>query len=80
MPTFDDPAVERIYVAGLARINRMKAELRFDDAGCLLLPFRCYGCDQMKTNLCMMTGDGLPLCTDCFEGCVDAACGRGVRA
>lgn len=73
MPTFNDPRIEAIYVAGQARIDRMRAELKRDADGCLVLPFRCYGCDEWKANLCMMTGDGLPLCTDCFDGCVEAA-------
>ncbi len=57
------------------RVAEMKAELPAD--GTLPLPFRCYGCDRKKYDFRMMTGDGLPLCGECFDGCVDAASGKG---
>jgi len=67
MPTFDDPVVERIYLEGCDRIARLKQENKVDDNGILQLPFRCYLCDQKKLNFSMMTGDGCPICADCFE-------------
>lgn len=72
MPEFSDPRIQAIYEAGMRRIEELRRELRFDEAGILQLPFRCYGCDQVKANFSMMTGDGLPMCTDCIDSCVRA--------
>jgi hypothetical protein len=66
MPVFDDPKVEAIYQAGLVRIERIRRKNRWDD-GVLVVPFQCYGCDEQRIDLFMMTGDGLPLCRRCFE-------------
>lgn len=73
MPTFDDPRIEAIYLAGQKRIDEMKAALPAD--GMIPLPFRCYSCDEMRSDFRMKTGDGLPLCGKCFDGCVDAMSG-----
>lgn len=69
---FDDPKIQALYEAGQALIDRMRAELVRDEHGCIALPFRCYGCDQSRFDLAMMTGDGLPLCCGCFNGGMDA--------
>lgn len=66
MPTFDDPMIEKIYLDGCERIARLKKENQIID-GALVLPFRCYLCDEKKCNFSMMTGDGCPICSDCFE-------------
>lgn len=34
------------------------------------LPFPCHWCNQPKTSLSMIDGDGFPICVDCFEGFV----------
>jgi hypothetical protein len=68
MPTFDDPVVEAIYVKGMERINRLKAQLRYDEAGILILPAPCEFCERPRTDIVMMSGDGLPICSECFEG------------
>lgn len=69
---FDNPKIQALYEAGQARIDRMRAELVRDIYGCIALPFRCYGCDQLRFELAMMTGDGLPLCCICFGACENA--------
>ena len=74
-PTFSDPKVEKIYQAGLVYIDRIRSLNRWED-GILVLPFQCYGCDEQRTDLFMMTGDGLPMCRRCFE----SVCGEPVPA
>ena len=70
---FDDPALQRIYEIGQARIDALKAELPAD--GTIPIPFRCYGCDARRYDFFMRTGDGLPLCRKCFDGTVAAMTG-----
>ena len=70
-PTFDDPKIEAIYQAGLRYIERVRAANRWED-GVLVMPCTCYGCAELRTDFFMMTGDGLPMCQKCFDGCVCA--------
>jgi hypothetical protein len=76
---FDDPITQAIYERGQRRIDEMKRNISEEMRdGMLPIPFRCYGCDEMREDFCLMTGDGLPLCAACFEGCVGAI-GRGLN-
>lgn len=60
------PQVVAIYLRGCARIDELRKQA--DESGVFPIPFRCYGCDEMKANFGMMTGDGCPLCDDCLNG------------
>lgn len=62
-------AIDRIFAVTKERVERMQAEFaaRCPD-GIVVLPFQCYSCDQWKENFALMTGDGLPMCTDCISG------------
>lgn len=40
--------------------------------GVVRLPFECVSCDERRYDFSMMTGDKLPLCQGCFDGCVGA--------
>lgn len=66
----DQAKLDAMIAKGQKRINEMLAELPAD--GIITLPFRCYGCDRQRYDFCLMTGDGLPMCRACFEGCVEA--------
>lgn len=72
MATFEDPVVEAIYVSGQEYINGLKAQCKYDEDGVLILPAPCYGCAKLVTDIAMITGDGLPLCTECFGGTCEA--------
>jgi hypothetical protein len=71
MPEFDDPRWQQLYEEGQRRIELLKRTLKRTPDGCLEMPFRCYGCDEQRVDFCMLTGDGLPLCSKCFEGTVE---------
>jgi len=45
-----------------------KAANELDKEGCLVLPFQCYGCKQRRCDLELTTGDGCPMCKQCFSG------------
>jgi hypothetical protein len=64
-----DPAFQRMCERQLARIEQMRAELPAD--GMIEIPFRCYGCDRQRYDFGLLTGDGLPLCAECFDGFVE---------
>lgn len=68
-PTFSDPRVEAAYQSGLVAIERIRRANKWDADGTLRVPFICYGCEKPKTNLCLTTGDGLPMCWTCFNQC-----------
>lgn len=74
MATFEDPKVEAIYVAGQKYIDELKAQCRYDEDGILILPAPCYGCTKPVTDIAMITGDGLPLCNECFNGLCRSVC------
>lgn len=57
--------VRRIYEAGRVRIDELRRE-NVDADGTVLIPFRCYLCDERKAAVSTITGDGLPICTDCL--------------
>lgn len=67
MPVFDDPKVEAAYQRELIHIEKIRSLNKWDSNGILEAPFVCYGCANPRTDLFMMTGDGLPLCLKCFE-------------
>lgn len=69
---FDDPKIQAIYEAGCAHIEKIRSSNRWED-GALQLPFRCYGGhEDLRYDLAMMTGDGLPMCQGCFGGIVES--------
>jgi len=73
---FENPVVQRMYEEGQARIDQMKIDLAKEcPDGVLRLPFRCSGCDRRRTDFALMTGDGLPMCQGCIDGCVAAMSG-----
>lgn len=57
--------VKTIYYQGCERIDELRKQIGED--GVITIPFRCYGCDQQKSKLSLITGDGLPMCTDCVK-------------
>jgi hypothetical protein len=65
-PTFEDPLVEKFYQSGLQYIEKIRAANKWED-GILVMPFTCYGCAKPRTDFCMTTGDGLPMCVECFD-------------
>jgi hypothetical protein len=71
-----DPAwpehVKATYAARCERIDRLRQQLGMD--GVVPLPFTCDFCDRPRCDFAMLTGDGLPLCGECFERSVDALC------
>jgi len=64
MPEFDSPIIQKMYEEEQARIDKMRAVLSAD--GMITLPFHCWGCDKMRWDFFMVTGDGLPMCKECF--------------
>lgn len=56
---------ERIMAATKAKVERVRAANRWDE-GALVIPFVCYSCEKQKCDFCLVTGDGLPLCCECF--------------
>ena len=56
--------VVKMYHAGCEKIDRLRKQ--FDEDGILPMPFTCYGCEEPRTDLAMMTGDGLPMCVKCL--------------
>lgn len=69
--------LDRMIADGQARIDRMRAALPAD--GTIPIPFICYGCGRERFDFCLRTGDGLPLCQECFDGCVNAMVGGPVE-
>jgi hypothetical protein len=65
---FDEPYIQQIYEQGQSRIDRMKEQLKVESGpeGIMPMPFLCWGCDERRMDLSMMTGDGLPLCVRCL--------------
>ena len=57
--------VKAIYLAGCERIDELRKQVA--DDGAVPLPFRCYGCDRMRCDFAMMTGDHVPLCAECLN-------------
>lgn len=57
--------VKQVYEAGCVRIDRLRAA-NYDADGVLAIPFRCYGCDEWRADLAMLTGEKLPLCVRCL--------------
>jgi len=66
--------VKRIFLKGQAWIEQLRKQ--FDEAGILILPFRCYGCDEMRSDFAMMTGDGVPMCNGCINRFTDTLEGK----
>lgn len=62
--------VKRIYEAGCVRITELRKQIGPD--GVCPIPFRCWSCDQQRSDFGLMTGDGVPLCGRCFDGGVEA--------
>lgn len=50
---------------GVLRIEELRLENIAPD-GSIWLPFRCYQCDKMKTEVALIDGDGCPHCRDCM--------------
>ena len=61
----------------LARIERVRQRNAWQDC-ILVLPFVCQLCERERTDYMMITGDGCPMCQECFRGCEDALSGRKV--
>ncbi len=56
---------KREYARVGKRIAEMQAEIGPDRI--IPIPFRCYLCDRRdRTDLAMVSGDGLPLCIECL--------------
>lgn len=67
MPTFDDPAIERMYVTEEARLNKLRSQCEWDEDGILKLPAMCQFCEKPVMDIAMISGDKLPICKPCFE-------------
>lgn len=62
--------VQRFYAEGCKRIDRLRTENILED-GTTKVPFRCYGCDKVRSDYAMTTGDGLPPYSACLGGLPD---------
>ena len=56
--------VKRIYLAGSERINLLRVQMGPDRI--CPIPFRCWLCDEMRSDFAMLNGDGVPLCIKCL--------------
>ncbi len=62
--------VKQIYEAGCRRIDELRKQMEPD--GVCPIPFRCYGCDGVRDDFALLTGDGCPMCEGCVGRCTDA--------
>lgn len=60
--------VKRMYEAGCVRIDELRKQMQPD--GICPIPFRCYGCDQMRDCFALLTS-GCPMCDVCINRQVD---------
>lgn len=51
------------------------SRLQYGKDGILFMPFKCFHCEDMKTDFGMTTGDGVPVCEECIQLCVAAISG-----
>lgn len=65
-PTFSNPTVEKIYQDGLKHIEIIRSQNKWED-GILVMPFTCYICSKQRHDFFMTTGDGVPMCKQCFD-------------
>lgn len=60
-----DTQLARILEATAAKVERVRNANTWHGV-ILVMPFVCYSCEEDRTQLALMTGDGLPLCCQCF--------------
>jgi hypothetical protein len=65
-------ALDRLMKDGQARIDKLKARVRYDEDGVMLLPTPCELCEKDVIDIALITGDGVAICSRCFNGTVDA--------
>lgn len=68
-----------ILESGLRHVAKIRAANVWED-GVLVVPFVCYGCEESRDDLALMTGDGLPLCIRCLGFQPTSAIVNGIGA
>lgn len=56
--------VQRMYAAGCVRIDELRKQMEPD--GICPIQFRCYGCDESRSDFAMLTDDRVPMCVKCL--------------
>lgn len=55
--------VKAIYAKGCVRIDELRKQMEPD--GVCPIPFRCYLCDEQRSDFSFLSGDGCPICVKC---------------
>lgn len=66
----DSRTFDRLLQVGNDRIAQIYKEQGgpYRKKDIITLPFRCWGCNKMRYDFCLINGDGICMCMKCMQG------------